>query len=75
VRRFIRPGDTGCASGMDDSENALALLGALDTQEIVFSKWEENFPQLKTIVRQHDLMQMLLQMVSVLFYKERDVRI
>jgi 2-dehydro-3-deoxygluconokinase len=39
------------SGGMDDSEKCLGIkLGALDTQEIVFSKWEENFPQLKTIV-------------------------
>jgi hypothetical protein len=32
------------SGGMDDSEKCLGIkLGALDTQEIVFSKWEETF--------------------------------
>jgi 2-dehydro-3-deoxygluconokinase len=32
------------SGGMDDSEKCLGIkLGALDTQEIVFSKWEKTF--------------------------------
>jgi 2-dehydro-3-deoxygluconokinase len=57
-------------------KNALALLGALDTQEIVFSKWEENFPQLKTIVSTARFdANASSNGISAVLWKERDVRI
>jgi 2-dehydro-3-deoxygluconokinase len=65
------------SGGMDDSEKCLGIkLGALDTQEIVFSKWEENFPQLKTIVSTARFdANASSNGISAVLWKERDVRI